>query len=194
MSTGNRFPLADARALAEQIVFDLQPYCQKIEIAGSIRRESETVGDIEIVAQPILTERTDMFGHPAGFHNEFDQLPFSWSRYGRVLAGGERQKKIMLPAGIQLDLYILLPPAQWGAIFLIRTGPAEFSHWIMKKRSRGGAQPDWMKQKNGALWADLELIPTPTEKAYFAALGLDFIPPGERSLFTLAKTPTVTSL
>ncbi len=44
--------LSLARNLAERIVTTLSPACERIEIAGSIRRGSSTVGDLEIVAIP----------------------------------------------------------------------------------------------------------------------------------------------
>jgi len=44
--------LAEARKLAEQMVERLRPACDKIEIAGSVRRGKPEVKDIEIVCLP----------------------------------------------------------------------------------------------------------------------------------------------
>ncbi len=52
MSTSVRRPLAEGEAIASALVADLEPYCARIQVAGSIRRRKEMVGDIEIVAIP----------------------------------------------------------------------------------------------------------------------------------------------
>ena len=48
------------RNIAESIVEQLRPNCKRVEIAGSIRRTNQTVGDIEIVAIPKIIP--DIFG------------------------------------------------------------------------------------------------------------------------------------
>src|SRR5436190_14063617 len=45
-------PLPDAERIAAAIVADLAPSCACIQVAGSVRRRKEVVGDIEIVAIP----------------------------------------------------------------------------------------------------------------------------------------------
>lgn len=44
--------LATAKKIADTVVELLKPHCIRIEIAGSIRREKEICGDVEIVAIP----------------------------------------------------------------------------------------------------------------------------------------------
>ena len=46
-------PLADAERIAAAIVADLAPFCARIQVAGSVRRRKEAVGDIELVAIPL---------------------------------------------------------------------------------------------------------------------------------------------
>ena len=41
-----------AKEIADNIVLMLSPFCDRIEIAGSIRRKKELIGDVEIVAIP----------------------------------------------------------------------------------------------------------------------------------------------
>ena len=54
MSTAikQRMPLVTARVLAERIVDELRPFCERIEIAGSIRRRRPLCGDVDLVALP----------------------------------------------------------------------------------------------------------------------------------------------
>ena len=54
MSTGTRVLLAEAAAVADSLAGLLTLACHRLEIAGSIRRGRPDVGDIEMVAVPIL--------------------------------------------------------------------------------------------------------------------------------------------
>ena len=48
--------LAKAKAIADKYVALLAPFCDRIEIAGSIRREKEEVGDIERMSADAIVE------------------------------------------------------------------------------------------------------------------------------------------
>lgn len=56
MSSGQRIPFELAVPIAQTWVNRLGQYCDHIEIAGSIRRRKESVGDIEIVALPRMRD------------------------------------------------------------------------------------------------------------------------------------------
>ncbi|MEW6287659.1 MAG: hypothetical protein AB1509_15670 [Chloroflexota bacterium] len=55
-----KLPLPEAQKIAARVIDALAPHCQRIEVAGSIRRQSPQVGDIEIVCQP--KTGADLFG------------------------------------------------------------------------------------------------------------------------------------
>ena len=57
--------LQQAREIAEGVKAKLAPHCERIEIAGSIRRGKPVVGDIEIVCVPHQVQAMDLFG-PCG--------------------------------------------------------------------------------------------------------------------------------
>ena len=44
--------LEKARAIASEVVKRLSPYCQRIEVAGSVRRKKAQVNDIDLVLIP----------------------------------------------------------------------------------------------------------------------------------------------
>ena len=62
MSEGPRIPRARALMLAQGLIETLRPHCERIEIAGSLRRGKPDVGDIELVCIPKADEMRDLFG------------------------------------------------------------------------------------------------------------------------------------
>ena len=61
MSEKKRFPLSRAEEIGRDLAFAIQPWCEIVEVAGSIRRRKPTVGDIEIVYVPSFTMEKDGF-------------------------------------------------------------------------------------------------------------------------------------
>jgi len=151
--------LKKARGIAGKYRNLLKPYCSRIEIAGSIRREKPEPNDIEIVAIP-----KDIFA----FTMEVNKL----EKVKGEPTGKYTQR--ILPEGIKLDLF-MATEKNWGNIFLIRTGNAQFSRQIMIRALRLG-----LKQRYGYLWRDQEMLECKEEEDMFKILKLDFIPPQER--------------
>ena len=54
MSSGEKQPRAVVLPITERLVSILAPFCERIEIAGSLRRLKPEVGDIELVVIPKL--------------------------------------------------------------------------------------------------------------------------------------------
>lgn len=168
--------LNQATEIAEQIVRKLAPYCERIEIAGSIRRGNPEVKDIEIVAQPKYNWDEDLFGN---LYKSPTLDRFDFCSLGSIVKGGEKMKKIDL-GEINLDLFVVTPPAQWGVIYLIRTGPREFSRWMVTQRKKGGALPSNSRVKDGVIINNgLEVI-TPDEIDFFGYCQLSFMQPRDR--------------
>lgn len=193
---GERIPLAQARRLALELAEILRPAVERIEIAGSIRRERPTVGDIELVAVPRLEPVRDMFGEPTGSRNALDDLAADLLARGtislRYAAGplptsawGARYKKFVY-RDVKVDLFSVLPPAQFGVLLVIRTGPAEFSRRFVTERRKGGMLPEWAIVREGAIWRRVGDRPAgqPMEMAEeedaFRFLGVEPIPPSWR--------------
>ena len=177
------YELSIAKRIADELVERLRSACVQIEIAGSIRRRSPWVHDIEIVAEPWWEMVPNLLGEAGTFRSRLDDV-LADLQEEHVLRGfpnakaGDRFKQFAIaPTGIKLDLFIVRPPAQWGSLLAIRTGPAHYSHWLVTPRRQGGAMPSYLAQRDGALWDGDELIPTPTEAAFFAALEFDKVPP-----------------
>jgi DNA polymerase (family 10) len=173
--------LSYAENIADRWIGTLTSYCQRVEIAGSIRRKKPDVKDIEIVAIPVIEYTPDLFGNPSHPFNLLNHLLLQGEgTLYRFIKNGGRYKQIALPEGINLDLFIVLPPAQWGVIFTIRTGPSHYSKWLMTKKKYGGAMPSHMRVKDGALWTNDTVIDTQEEEDFFKSIGLDWIAPEAR--------------
>lgn len=174
--------LKTAYSLATKWTRYMQSYCEKIEIAGSIRRGKPDVKDIEIVVVPKVWISTDLFGQPTALINLLNQAVDAWAKAGEIKLSknGDRYKQIILPEGINIDLFCVLPPAQWGVIYTIRTGPADFSKWIVTQRNKGGALPSECQVKEGQVWKYDQPLEMPDELDFLDFIGLGWINPSER--------------
>jgi DNA polymerase/3'-5' exonuclease PolX len=182
MSAGAKMPLARAKRIADGLVKLMAPECHRIEIAGSIRRGKADIGDIEIVAIP--RKRFDLLEQPIG--SCLDALLENAVDMGVMekLKGGDKYQQYRFPENgpkggepVTLDLF-LATPETWGCIFLIRTGPSEFSHRLVTPKSQGGFCPGHLRFREGRIWdTDGGPMTTPEEADVLRFLGMDFIEP-----------------
>lgn len=197
----------EAYPIAERLRERFAPVCEpgRCVIAGSLRRHASAiehaetraiaethqvalVKDIELVVYP-LPGKT-MFGEAT-----YERTPL-YDLVGELLAegalvwpddkkDGPRQKKLMVPASadhgsVMLDLFICFPPSQWGYQIAIRTGPWQYSKWLVTKRKWGGGLPTHLVVQDAGLHSHGQLIETPTEEKFFETLGLIVPLPHER--------------
>lgn len=160
--------------LAGHVVTRISPFLKRVEIAGSIRRRRPQVGDIEIVAEPHLNP--DLFaGHATPV---LDDLRKSLSEIGTLLKNGDRYIQAHLTKTDQkLDLFLVWPPANWGSILAIRTGPARLGQYVVThcRESR------IMHTQGHAVHMDTgEILTTATEADFFALAGVECVPPEDR--------------
>lgn len=170
MSAAPKLPLAVVLPTAQRLVDALRPYCLRVEIAGSLRRQRPAVGDIEIVAVP--RPRVDLLGQPIKGATPLDS--FLAEKGVAFTKNGDRYKQFQYGRHT-VDLF--LPTlATWGSIFTIRTGSADFTHWLVSAQPRGAA-PWGVTFSDGRLWAHGRRLATPEEADVFHALGLAYIEP-----------------
>jgi len=178
-----KIDLLEANTIASSVLNHVMPSLDRGEIAGSIRRQKEVVGDIEIVAVStqrdlLLSLLSDVGQHiKPGVPGVVPWSPKPAAKYLRV----------RLAEGMNLDLF-MASPENWGGLFLMRTGsgagpdgnsfngftPGIFSRW--KKLSGGGRMTDCMPTMptGEQLWI-------PEEQDFFDLLEMDFVPPQERT-------------
>jgi len=111
----------EALQIAEKIKAQLAPHCERIEIAGSIRRKKPFVKDIEIVAIP---KPYDIGLFESGIATVVNQ----WPKVRGELPCEYTQR--ILPDGITLDLFFA-EKENWGLIYAMRIGSADYSHQVL---------------------------------------------------------------
>lgn len=124
--------LEHAKAIAEELVKQLAPHCERIQIAGSIRREKPEVKDIEIVAIPKHYEVGLFESGIATVVNRWQkvkgELPCKYTQ--RIITHSLLPELFPNESEIKLDLFFARPE-NWGLILAIRTGSAEYSHQVL---------------------------------------------------------------
>ncbi|MEY4547397.1 MAG: hypothetical protein RL685_3592 [Pseudomonadota bacterium] len=158
----DRSPMAVALPLAERILEELRavPGVSHAQYAGSLRRFSETIGDIDIIvtatsAEPVMLALT------------------SSSVADRVLAHGEGKTSIVTRRGIQVDLRVVAQH-QLGAALLYFTGSKGHN---IKLRQRALARGLTLNEYALSELDSGKIVASVTETEIYAALGLPFIPP-----------------
>lgn len=125
---------SQAKDIAVSLCYQLQPFCDKINIAGSLRRQKPQVKDIEIICSPKYEEidmQTDMFSTEKAVVISSGFITTSLS-FGTLIKGDPRGKymQMSLPEGINLDLFI--PDSfDYYRQYAIRTGSADYSFKVI---------------------------------------------------------------
>jgi DNA polymerase/3'-5' exonuclease PolX len=158
--------LQQAFQIAERVKAELAPHCHRIEIAGSIRRQKPEVKDIELVAIP---KPYDVGLFASGVAVVLDQ----WEKVKGELPCKYTQR--ILPDGIKLDLFFATPE-NWGYIFGIRTGPAEYSANVLARGWVGNGY----KGKDGMLTYEGSPVPVKEEEDFFRLCGVAYVEPSLR--------------
>lgn len=163
-----RIPLGKARKIADALLKRILalPGVQKAEIAGSIRRKKETIGDIDILLQAGSKDRKSIVAGITG-------LP----AIKKIIAAGTTKVTVLLHTGdIQADIR-LVHDYEYGAALLYFTGSKE--HNI---RLRTLAREKGYKINEYGLFevSTGRRIAGTTEKEMYTRLGLPYFPPEKR--------------
>lgn len=190
-SSIERFPHADAMAAANAVVDLLSPHCQRIEVAGSLRRGSPDVGDIEIVCIPA---RGAVFGSPFGDSvrrylasavTERAGWRYRLDKRGRHTFGESNCYMRFEHAGrsYPVDIFMAAGPESWGALYFVRTGPQAFIQAACTRANRLGysLRPYLGLEKVEPSGKEGDIIWLHEERAVFHALGMPWREPSERT-------------
>ncbi len=173
----------DALIKAERIKADFAPWCNVIEIAGSVRRQKPTgIKDIEIVCIPKPMTRLDMFGEIIGFSSllEDNLFDYMFARKAFFHRNGAKWKTIVFPDTVHVDLFVVTAET-WGTQFALKTGPALFSQWLVTPRLNGGALPNDARFV-GEFNIEVNGVPRVmrTEQDFFDFCGIPMTDPADR--------------
>lgn len=181
-ATTNRRPLAEALNIATGIVAELGPHCERIAIAGSIRRQRPTIGDIETVCVPTPYDASPLFR--SGIATVVEQ----WPKVKGDLPCRYTQR--LHPSGMKLDLF-MPDPAGFGMQLAIRTGSAEWSHRVLAAA--------WVRVGYKSIEGILHdihtgrAVPTPTERELFELIELPWAEPADREVRPWPSRPAATA-
>ena len=200
MSRGEPLRWAEAHAVATELVGLLADACERIEIAGSLRRRKAEVHDIELVA--IAASSTvaagDLWGNPVDIdlletrvaeliaEGQLDARAVEIHRRDGSVETGQRMGgayKALVYRGMPVDLFIT-DAERWGCIFALRTGPGD---WNVELVSR--CKEHWRRVEDGRVLYHGKPVPTPEEADFFRALGVPWVEPHERTVERLRFDP-----
>lgn len=190
----------DALTVAETLRDMFAGACERIEIAGSIRRRKDLVKDIELVAVPkwheqehsgvqlglgetvAPTERVNVLVVAIGAVQEHGAVrvikPGTQDIEPGELRNDAKYIRLWLPRyELKVDVFVCTPET-WGLNFFIRTGSWEFSQAMLARwKSLTGGRSEGAQLR----WPDGRIEPTPEELDVFNACRVLWVEPHLRT-------------
>lgn len=174
MSTGLKLPASEVQPIAIQLATMLEPACEWLALAGSLRRGKMMVGDVEIVAIP----KDNYWVHTDGL------LQAGTVSHAKPKGWGPKLRKLVYQ-GVKFDVF-LCDADNRGYQYWLRTGPDN------AEDRANTTLMTLMKDKapftvhDGYAWLGTKKLRISTEDEWFGLLGFHFIEPKDRttSLYT----------
>ena len=166
MSTGQKLPTSEVQPIAIQLATLLEPACEWLALAGSLRRGVQAVGDVEIVATP----KEGYWAHTDALLQQGVVQPGKPKRWGA-------KYRAMIFQGIKFDVF-LADDMNLGYIYWLRTGPGDANQTLVTL-IKGKTQ---FMLKDGYVWFGEKKLRINTEDEWFALLGFPFIEPKDRTI------------
>ena len=186
MTTKRQWDRVRVEQLAEVIIGHLAPYCERIVVAGSVRRKAEFVGDLELLAIPktVNTEQAGFFGEVKASEESLLDVEVARllkmgtfrprpNKQGHTSVGPLNKLLIWAPAGLPVDLFTTTA-RNFGMALVVRTGPKDFNVKVMTKLLQLGLRG---KAYGGISFPDGQEMDCPNEETVFRALGWPWRPP-----------------
>ncbi len=164
-SHGSRVALPVALKVAQNIVMELKAtgLCSNIEIAGSVRRRKESIGDIDILVSSKKPEKVmDVF--------------CAYALVERVLGKGETKSSVQLSSGLNADLRVV-DEEVFGAALHYFTGSKEHNVAVRSLGIKKGMTINEYGVHKGTAEKKGKLLASRTEEDVYKAVGLAYVPP-----------------
>ena len=160
----HRFPREEVKDDVELLLKTIKsvPGVDRCDVAGSFRREKETVGDIDIL---LVTKAADKVSDAIA----------ELSIVRDVVAHGEKKISFDLHNGLRVDVR-LVKADQWGAALMYFTGSKEHNIAVRKVAIRHG-----YKLNEYGLFEGEKVIASKEEEEIYEALGLKWFDPKDRT-------------
>lgn len=155
-----RTPLVEAWGIAQSLSGRLESIDGVVAAvpSGSIRRFSETIGDVDLVVATTDAARV---------HDAVNRFP----EVSETVGSGETKTSFLTREGLQVDVRTVTPD-QLGSALLYFTGSK--AHNIQLRQL--ALDHDWLLSEYGLFDGD-RVVASETEEEIYEALGLEFIPP-----------------
>jgi len=158
--TAGRTPLGVARPLADELLERIKSIkgVKRAEVAGSLRRWKETIGDIDILVQA---------DNGQAVVDQFVKFP----QVREVLGAGKTKASVRTDVGVQVDVRVV-PAESFGAALAYFTGSKE--HNIRMREL--AVRRKWKLNEYGLFKGDKQLAGADEESIY-AKFDMPWIPP-----------------
>ncbi|MEK7536654.1 MAG: hypothetical protein AAB559_02680 [Patescibacteria group bacterium] len=87
------------------------PEIEKIDVLGSLRRKTATVGDIDILASPKFSINNFQFSS-----KQIIEYFIKYPKAQKIIEAGEHTASILLPSNVQVDLLVMNPESYGSAL------------------------------------------------------------------------------
>lgn len=170
--------LERARAIAEELKELLALACDRIEIAGSVRRRKPDVGDIELLAIPRFEEGIDILERTLGWLMVSQVFDYRRDKRGRITYGPKNKLLVHKPSGIGVDIFSTDEQC-WPVALVMRTGGKATNIEISTRARERGLR--FHAYGRGFTRADGSELVCRSEEDVFRAVGMRYLEPWERS-------------
>jgi len=168
--------LEKAKGIAEELKAVLESSCERIVIAGSIRRQKPEVGDIELLCIPKYIAGVDMLDAKIQTLIHFDMLGYRLNKLGSKVYGPKNKLLVHLPSGIGVDIFSTDEEC-WPVALVVRTGGKVSNMRIATAALRRGYQ--FHTYGRGFTTPSGESV-CHSEREVFEAVGLSYLEPWKR--------------
>ncbi|OGF82579.1 DNA polymerase III [Candidatus Giovannonibacteria bacterium RIFCSPLOWO2_01_FULL_46_13] len=160
---GGRFALGEALPMSRAIKDRLLKItdAEEVEVAGSVRRMQETIGDLDFLV---------VSGNPKKISDYFVKMP----EVAHIYARGETKVNVRLKSGIDADLRIV-PKKSFGAALQYFTGNKDHNVEVRKIAIKKG-----YKLNEYGLFRGKKNIAAESEEEIYKKLGMSLPPPEMR--------------
>ncbi|MDH5588578.1 MAG: DNA polymerase/3'-5' exonuclease PolX [Gemmatimonadota bacterium] len=193
-SRQGRFLIDEAEKLVAGVLSHMAsaPGVERIEVAGSLRRRRETIGDVDLLAV-CEGDGTSVVSHFVSFPGA-----------ERVAAAGGTKGNIVLRSGLSIDLRVV-PAESFGAAWQYFTGSKEHNVAVRAHAVKQGLKVnEWgvfrVSGDGDPSGGEGERVAGATEQEVYRALGMRWMPPelrenrGEVALALKDDLPRVVSV